>query len=197
MLGGVISLRIHSFSTVVEIAVLKRDADTSTFFRGDKSVENGPRPWALGPRKPAENATRRPRAESRGPAERGISLALSAVWPHAAVDPSSSGRYTHRFLFKGLDNEAYFSAEQPPPEAHARISCPHAYEGRPAGAFAPPSQGPQAPRGVTHHPEESRWNILQAPAHGQRRCRNRGDSRNVASFFAFMRAGVKSSPATL
>lgn len=64
-------------------------------------------------------------------------------------DPALSGGYIHRFLFKGLDNEAYFSAEQSPPEAHAWLPRPHAHEGRSAGAFAPPPQGPQAPGGVT------------------------------------------------
>ena len=46
-------------------------------------------------------------------------------------------------------HEEDVSAQQPQAQAHARLSGPHANEGRPARPEAPPPEGPQAPRGLS------------------------------------------------
>src|SRR4051794_17410964 len=57
--------------------------------------------------------------------------------------------FFHAVFSRGYCNEAYFSAEQPPPQAHARLPRPDADEGWTGGSFAPSPQGPQAPGGLS------------------------------------------------
>jgi ribonuclease P protein component len=77
----------------------------------------------------------------------------TAVWPGALrpqIDHAESGRYTPRFLFRGLrQDEANVSTQQPPPETDARISRPDAEERRAGRALPPPSQGSKTPRCLT------------------------------------------------
>src|SRR5438552_4938775 len=76
-----------------------------------------------------------------------------AVWPDALpplIDHAECGRYTPRLLFRGLrQDEANVSTQQPSPQTDARISGADAEEGRPGGAFPPPSQGSKTPRCLT------------------------------------------------
>ena len=112
------SLRIHSFSTSVEILAVGWATQHS-----GKTVR-----FAIG-----FNGSR-------------IAPGASGIPAHAVrFDRLRSGHYTHRFLFRGLNDEANVSAEQPPPEADARLPRPDADEGRPGGSLAPSPQGAQAP----------------------------------------------------
>src|ERR1044072_5108053 len=73
---------------------------------------------------------------------------LAGVLKPARFDRKIARGYTARFLFRGLtqNEQAHFSAEQPPSQAHARLSGPHAHQGRSGGSLAPAPQGAQAPR---------------------------------------------------
>src|SRR6185369_82050 len=75
-----------------------------------------------------------------------FALCLTSLW---AVTILSA--FFHAVFSRGYCNEAYFSAKQPSPQAHARLPRPDAGEGRTGGAFAPSPQGPQAPGGLVSH----------------------------------------------